>query len=201
MTATLSKSATRPRIPDPTVCRNSRSSWIGLARPFCAFSPSRPFLRTLCAHCFVVRARFASRPARDDFLANCLLLPPATIRGAAALASPGKERGKRRWGPGPPPIAILFIGRLRPQQASSGQCETLIVGVYGFARITSVAFRVACSPSVTLSKPVHPRSGGGGGNRTRVQNASGLPELRPCRALCGPLATNTSLRHIRCSAR
>jgi len=61
----------------------------------------------------------------------------------------------------------------------SGQCETLIVGVYGFARITSVASRAACSPSVTLSKPVHPRSGGGGGNRTRVQNASGLPELRP----------------------
>jgi hypothetical protein len=78
-----------------------------------------------------------------------------------------------RRGPKPPPIAILFIGRLRPQQALSGQCETLIVGVCGFARITSVAFRVACSPSVTLSKPVHPRSGGGGGNRTRVQNASG----------------------------
>ena len=31
-----------------------------------------------------------------------------------------------------------------------------------------------------LSKPVHPPSGGGGGNRTRVQNVSSLPELRLC---------------------
>jgi hypothetical protein len=74
----------------------------------------------------------------------------------------------------------------------SGQCETLIVGVCGFARITSVASRVACSPSVTLSKPVHPPSGGGGGNRTRVQNASGLPELRPCQRLWVRQAGNSS---------
>ena len=64
-----------------------------------------------------------------------------------------------------------------------------------FARITSVASRAACSPSVTLSKPVHPRSGGGGGNRTRVQNASGLPELRPCEALWALRCANSRPRH------
>lgn len=80
-----------------------------------------------------------------------------------------------------PPVVILFLGWLHPQRAVlGGQCETLIVGVYGFARITSVAFRAANLPSTAPSKPVHPPNGGGGGNRTRIQNVSSLSELRPC---------------------
>ena len=86
-----------------------------------------------------------------------------------------------RANPHPRRPPFCFLEGDVPQQALSGHCETLIVGVCGFARITSVAFRAACSPSFALSKPIHPRRGGGGRSRTAVQNASGLPELRPYR--------------------
>ncbi len=93
------------------------------------------------------------------------------------------------------PRRLSWVIRLqRPQLCRlGGNSETLIVGVYGFVRITSVTFRVACAPLPALSKPVHPQPkallkmplGGGEGNRTPVQNASRLPELQPCFRLWG----------------
>jgi hypothetical protein len=56
-----------------------------------------------------------------------------------------------------------------------------------YVRRLSDRLRAICHP-VETSAPPH---GGGGGNRTRVQNASGLPELRSCPALWGPWHQNS----------
>lgn len=81
-------------------------------------------------------------------------------RKGDSLAEAGDkgEQSRRRDDGDRSPHRLSWVIRLqRPQLCRlGGNSETLIVGVCGFARITSVASRVACSPLPALSKPVHP---------------------------------------------